>query len=106
MIPDGRSLGRWLQNARVAKRITLLEIASQLKIDPCGLNEIENGRRCPSESLVRDFTKVLGLDFERAMAHAGRLFDTYRSYSRYQPGTVVLANSRSGGESERRSGRP
>jgi len=101
MIPDGRSLGRWLQNARVAKRITLLEIAPQLKIDPCRLNEIENGRRSPSEALVREFAKVLGLDFDGVMARAGRIFEGGRTYSKYQPGSVVLANQLSGCELER-----
>jgi len=100
MTIDGRSLGKWLQDARVSKRLTLLEIAPSLGIDPTWVGEIESDRRIASEALLEDFVRILGLDLAEARARAGFLNDLGAEEVDRRPGSVVLTSEGISGEIE------
>jgi len=90
MIPDGRPLGKWLQEARVAKRLTMSELAPLLNMEPARLNDIESGLRMPSETVIKEFATAHGLDFDEAMARAGRLSEASRDFLKCQPCAALL----------------
>ncbi len=67
------SVGEIVNEARVRKRLGLRALARELNIAPSYLSDIENDRRVPSESVLRDMARVLELDFDQLMQEAGRL---------------------------------
>ena len=67
------SVGDIVNEARVRKRLGLRALARELNIAPSYLSDIENDRRVPSESVLRDMARVLELDFDQLMQEAGRL---------------------------------
>ena len=92
MADDSRSLGKWLQDARVAKRLTLTELAPRLRMDPAQLGDIENERSSPSEKVLKEILAALGLDFEEGLARSGRISDSAREYLSRRPSAVILIN--------------
>ncbi len=84
------SLGEWLRDARMEKDISLRSLATQLDITPSYLSDIENDRRIPAEDVLQKLTKALELDFEDAMALAGRFGEQTERYVRRQPEAVKL----------------
>lgn len=86
----GVSFGQWLRGARVQVGVSLRFLAAQLQIAPSYLSDIENDRRIPAEDLLRRFTDQLGLDFEEAMARAGRFGEEVEQDLRRQPEAVRL----------------
>ena len=73
--PEGRlmSVGDTINEARVRNRLGLRALARELNIAPSYLSDIENDRRVPSETVLRDMSRVLELDFDKLMQEAGRL---------------------------------
>jgi len=92
MVEDNRSLGKWLQDARVAKRLTLTELAPMLQLQPSRLADIENERICPSEKLLKELLAALGLSFEEGLARSGRLSEAATGYLKRRPSAVILIN--------------
>lgn len=88
--PRKKSLGDVLREARIAKDLGLRELARQLDKSPSYISDIENDRRVPSEEVLAQLAKILGLDFEKLMALAGRLGDTTRRLVEKNPEAVAL----------------
>lgn len=84
------SLGEWLRDARMEKDVSLRSLATQLEITPSYLSDIENDRRIPAEDVLQKLTMALELDFEEAMALAGRFGEQTERYVRRQPEAVKL----------------
>ena len=76
------SVGDIINEARVKKRLGLRALARELKIAPSYLSDIENDRRVPSETVLRDMASVLALDFDQLMQEAGRLGEGAEQYIR------------------------
>lgn len=89
-ISDQITLGEWLRDARIAKGVSLRSVAAQLEITPSYLSDIENDRRTPAEDVLRKLTEAVGVDFEDAMALAGRFGEVAERYIKRQPGAVRL----------------
>ena len=80
--PEGRlmSVGDTINEARVRNRLGLRALARELNIAPSYLSDIENDRRVPSETVLRDMARVLELDFDKLMQEAGRLGEGEEKY--------------------------
>jgi transcriptional regulator with XRE-family HTH domain len=89
-MPDTRTFGDWIREARVARDLSLRELARLLKIAPSYLSDIENGRRIPSEEVTRELSRVLELDFDELMAVAGRVGVDTERYLRRTPAAGAL----------------
>ena len=74
------SVGDVINEARVRKRLGLRALARELNIAPSYLSDIENDRRVPSETVLRDMARVLELDFDKLMQEAGRLGEGEEQY--------------------------
>ncbi|MCY4528368.1 MAG: helix-turn-helix transcriptional regulator [Chloroflexi bacterium] len=77
-------LGDLINRGRIAKRLSLRALARQVGIAPSYLADIENDRRTPSESVLRNISEVLGLDFDGLMQQAGRLGEGAEHYLRQE----------------------
>ena len=49
---------------RIARDIKVKDLAQELSVTPAYINAIENGERFPSNRLLRDYAKALGVDTE------------------------------------------
>ena len=78
------SLGDLVNRARVAKRLSLRALAREIEIVPSYLADIENNQRTPSESVLRNISVILGLDFDALMQQAGRLGEEAEHYLRQE----------------------
>ena len=76
------TLGDFVNRARVEKGLGLRALARALGIVPSYLSDIENNRRVPSESVLRELAHVLDLDFDILMQRAGRLGEDAERYLR------------------------
>jgi len=73
-----KSLGETIQEAR-SRRFKLREFARLLEVSPTHLSDVENNRRIPSEELLSQIAKHLGLELDDLLAAAGRVpADTLR----------------------------
>lgn len=88
--PEAVSLGEYLRESRVAKDLGLREVARKLDLAPSYLSDIENDRRVPSEDVLKELAKVLGLEFDHLMALAGRFGDRAERYLKRNPAAGVL----------------
>lgn len=57
---------------------------------PSYLSDIENGRRVPSEDVIRDLAELLDLDPGDLLAVAGRLGEDVNEYLRNNPEAGIL----------------
>jgi transcriptional regulator with XRE-family HTH domain len=85
-----RGLGEQLRQARVAKDLTLRELAKRLGRAASYINDIEYNRRVPSEMVLRDICQVLELDFDAMLAAAGRLGEEAERFLKREPVAGVL----------------
>ncbi len=76
------TLGDFVNRARVEKGLGLRALARALGIVPSYLSDIENNRRVPSESVLRELAHVLDLNFDILMQRAGRLGEDAERYLR------------------------
>ena len=90
MANGARSLGDAIREARVAKDITLRELARELQISPSYLSDIENDRRVPAEDVLKRIADLLDLSFDDLMALAGRFGENVERYIRRTPAAGVL----------------
>ena len=77
------SLGDAINRSRMEKRVGLRALARELGIAPSYLSDIENGRRVPSEAILRRLSERLDLDFDILMRQAGRLGEEAEEYIRH-----------------------
>ena len=77
------SLGDAINRSRMEKRVGLRALARELRIAPSYLSDIENGRRVPSEAILRRLSDRLDLDFDILMRQAGRLGEEAEEYIRH-----------------------
>lgn len=91
-----KTLGDTLREARLDKHLGLRELARHLDKSPSYLSDIENDRRVPSEEVLAELAKLLGLDFEQLMALAGRLGAETRRLVERSPEAVALFRRISG----------
>ena len=84
------SFGETLRDARVKKGVSLRSLATELKITPSYLSDIENDRRIPSEDVLRQLANQLGINFDDLMAQAGRFGEEAERYLKHQPTAVKL----------------
>ncbi len=90
MSPRSKSLGEEIRSARVAKGLGLRELARLLEKAPSYVSDIEHDRRVPSEQVLRAICTHLDLDFDRALALAGRLGDDADRYLKREPAAGLL----------------
>jgi len=88
--PSGSTLGQQIRNARVDAELALRELARRLEVAPSYMNDIENDRRVPSESVLRRIASELDLDADLVLAAAGRVGEGAREYIRANPTAGVL----------------
>jgi transcriptional regulator with XRE-family HTH domain len=84
------SLGDAIRQARLAKDLTLRELARRIEKAPSYLSDIEYDRRVPSETVLRDICEVLELDFDRMLALAGRFDENTEHYLKQTPAAGVV----------------
>lgn len=85
------SLGDQIRAARVRAGLGLRELARKLdSVTPSYLSDIENDRRVPSEKVLANLSRLLGLDFDELMAAAGRFGEETDRYLRREPTAGVL----------------
>lgn len=85
-----RSLGETVQAARVRADLSLRDLAKMIAVSPSYLSDIENDRRTPSEEVLKELAKQLQIDFDDAMALAGRFGEKADRYLKRQPMAGVL----------------
>jgi len=108
---DDSTFGGTIARARKEKGLSQKELASRIKrddgagISPQYLNDIEHNRRRPSsDSLVRQFAKVLGLEVDYLYYLANRIPEDIRR-SRLSPSEVSELMRAFRGTPQRRRGR-
>jgi transcriptional regulator with XRE-family HTH domain len=94
--PAGATLGQQIRDARVAAGLSLRALARQLEVAPSYMNDIENDRRVPSESVLIRIAAELGLDADLLLAAAGRVGEGAREYIKANPTAGVLFRRVSG----------
>ena len=85
-----RTLGETVQAARVRADLSLRDLAKIIAVSPSYLSDIENDRRTPSEEVLKELAKQLQIDFDNAMALAGRFGEKADRYLKRQPMAGVL----------------
>ncbi len=89
-IPPHKSLGDLVREVRIARSLSLREVAKRVRISPSYLSDIENDRRVPAEDVLRVLGKELDLDFDDLMARSGRLGHDAVRYMSKMPAAGVL----------------
>jgi transcriptional regulator with XRE-family HTH domain len=84
------SLGDRIREARTAKKLTLRKFAALLDKSPSYVSDIENDRRIPSESVLREACDIVSLDFDQMMGLAGRFGDGTERRLRKTPSLGTL----------------
>lgn len=85
------TFGDYIRASRLAKDLSLREVARRIGKSPSYLNDIEYNRRVPSEAVVRLLCEQLGLDVEVMLAVAGRVLGQGdEEYVRSEPTAGVL----------------
>src|SRR5713226_7490880 len=85
-----KSCGEVIREARVARGLSLRELARRIDITPSYLSDIENDRRVPAEEILRALSEELELDFDDLMARSGRLGSDAVRYMSRMPAAGVL----------------
>ena len=88
--PLNKSCGEVIREARVARGLSLRELARRIEITPSYLSDIENDRRVPAEEILRALSTELELDFDDLMARSGRLGSDAVRYMSRMPAAGVL----------------
>lgn len=89
-VPD-KTFGDYIRDGRLAKEMSLRELARRVGKSPSYLNDIEYNRRVPSEAVVRQLCEQLDLDVEVMLAAAGRVLGQGdEDYVRSEPTAGVL----------------
>jgi transcriptional regulator with XRE-family HTH domain len=84
------TVGDRLRVGRARKRLTLRKTAETVGVSASYLSDIENGRKIPSEEVVRAVAKALDLDADDLMAAAGRMGEEADDYIRANPEAGIL----------------
>jgi transcriptional regulator with XRE-family HTH domain len=58
------SLGRYLREVREARDLSLREFAKKLECSAAFLSDVELGRRYPSEKVLKDMARILGISIQ------------------------------------------
>ena len=88
--PD-KTFGGRIREGRVAKGLTLRELARRIDKAPSYLNDIEYNRRVPSETVVRHLCEQIDLDVDVMLAAAGRVLgEDDEEYVKSEPTAGVL----------------
>lgn len=82
---QAQTLGDRVRQARIAKGLSLRDLAGRLDLAPSYLSDIENDRRIPSEEVLKGLSKELELEFDDLMALAGRFGDRADRYLKRNP---------------------
>ncbi len=90
MVHEDKTLGDVIREARVAKALSLRELARRIEGSPSYLNDIEYNRRVPSEDVLRRISRELDLDVDRMLAAAGRVGEGAEQYMKTNPTAGVL----------------
>lgn len=57
----GLTLGKLIQQARVAKSLTQAQLAQQLNVKPAIINEYEQGKGIPDNTVISKLDRILGV---------------------------------------------
>ena len=88
---SGKTFGDRVREGRVAKELSLRELARRIDKSPSYLNDIEYNRRVPSATVVRQLADQLELDVGVMLAAAGRVLGQGdEEYVRSEPTAGVL----------------
>lgn len=85
-----QTFGDRIRQGRVAKALSLRELARRIDKAASYLNDIEYNRRVPSETVVRQLCEELDLDVDVMLASAGRVGAGAEEYMRSNPTAGVL----------------
>jgi len=85
-----QELGRQIAEARRERGKSLRALAEEVGLSPSYLNDIEHGRRVPSEPAILDLAAALGLDSDAMLAKAGRVGEGAEQYLRTRPSAGLL----------------
>ncbi len=66
------TLGQQIRKLRDARDLSLRELASKLGCSAPFLSDIELGRRYPSEKVLKEIARILGIELEKLKAHDTR----------------------------------
>lgn len=84
------SFGEYLQQARLAAKLGLRELAKKAGIAPSYLSDIENDRRVPSEDVLKTLAQHLNVDVGELLGRAGRMGGLVERYVQREPAAGVL----------------
>jgi transcriptional regulator with XRE-family HTH domain len=84
------TFGEYLQEARLAAKLGLRELAKKADIAPSYLSDIENDRRVPSEDVLKTLARHLDVDLEEVLGRSGRVGGLVERYVQREPAAGVL----------------
>ena len=88
--PAKRSLGEQIHDARIEHKLSLRGLAGKIERAPSYINDIEHGRRIPSEEVLARIATELNLNIDLLLAAAGRVSGGSQSYLQENPTAGVL----------------
>lgn len=84
------TLGDVIREARTEQGHKLRPFAKVLGISPTHLSDVEHNRRVPSDGVLEEIAKQLGLDFDELMNLAGKLGDEIEQFAQQRPEAAAL----------------
>jgi HTH-type transcriptional regulator, competence development regulator len=103
--PD-ETLGDRIRIGRARKHLTLRQLAEAIHRSASFLSDIENGRRLPSDEVLKELATELDLDEDDLLAAAGRVAPEVSDYLRSNPEAArlfrALSTNRVGAQGVRR----
>ncbi|MGI8495169.1 MAG: helix-turn-helix domain-containing protein [Pyrinomonadaceae bacterium] len=88
-----QTIGEIIAEARKKSGLSLRALASRIPVSSTYLFEIENGKRTPSEKVVKGLSEQseLNLNFDNMMAHTGHIGEEAEIYLKKNPtfGNVI-----------------
>jgi transcriptional regulator with XRE-family HTH domain len=84
------TFGDRIRIQRARRRMTLRQLGKETGSTASYLSDIENDRRIPSESVIRELARVLELDVDELLAAAGRFGEDADRYIKRNPEAGIL----------------
>ncbi len=73
VVEQPRSLGEFLEEARIQNQISINGLAKMANITPRYMRDLLYGNRVPSETVIIGLSEALYLDYDELMKRAGRI---------------------------------
>ena len=79
---EQNQLGKMVDKARKHRNFGVRKLAREMNVTHGYVRDIIKGNRVPSEKVIRDLCRVLGLDYDEVMTLAGRVGDSVHRHAR------------------------